>query len=357
MRSTREIYDPGIIFHKTAKQQYRNEKKFNRILYRGIVTFVDRIGNESRPAFSLRIKVFGIDDPYSSENENFYPSLLPPHLIAIPEVNEEVLIICEEIGNLKSGFWISTARNNNLLTKIVVGNDDQDFTSIQNKYGTENSLSVESDDVNPNENYNIPEQRFKPGDVLVQGRSNTKINHSFDSVTKKGYIELLTEAQANDSNFLSDDFTKSRGSRVIIATLSSLDDMIAKNIGKTFSSTFEGFKNTNSAYLLLESLRLRLISRDGGDIQSAVLGENLEIWLKALTEQIINLTDQVDKLKSAHDSHDHSAGTLLDSTGKPCSAKTASPTSSGVDVSSIKTAVNDLNPKIKNHHSKVIALN
>ena len=133
--------------------------------------------------------------------------------------------------------------------------------------------------------------------------------------------------------------------------------MITKNIGKNFSATFSGIKNTNSAYLLLESLKLRLISREGGEIQSAVLAENQEIWLKALTEQIINLTDQVNKLKSAHDSHDHNAGTLLDSTGKPCTAKTATATSSGVNVSPIKSAITDLNAKIKDHHSKHVALN
>ena len=100
-----------------------------------------------------------------------------------------------------------------------------------------------------------------------------------------------------------------------------------------------------------------MISRDGGEIQSAVLAENQEIWLKALTEQIVNLTDQVDKLKTAYDSHSHNAGTLLDSTGKPCTLKTAVVTSSGVDVSAIKSTITDLNPKIKDHHSKVLAIN
>lgn len=360
MRSTREIYDPGIIFHREARRQYRTDKRNNRLIYRGLVTFVDRIGNDVRPAFSLRAKVFGIDDPYSSDNENFYPPLFPANMIAIPEVGEEILIICEEVGNLHSGFWISRASNNNQLTKLSVGNDDSDSTTIHDKFGTglQDELPKEETDINPDEKYDIPERRFKPGDVPVQGRSNTTIVHSFDSATKKGYIEILTEGQSvSDSDFFSKDFQQSKGSRIIVSTLSNLDDLIANNIGKNFSATFNGIRNQNSAYLLLESLNLRFISRDGGDVQSAVLGEDQEIWLKALTAQIVKLTDQVDKLKSAHDSHDHPAGTLLDSTGKPCTSKTASTTKSGVDVSKIKSDVSDLDVKIKEHHSQHVALN
>jgi hypothetical protein len=360
MKSTREIYDPSLNIIRDVNQKYRCDKVNNRLIYRGIITFVDRVGNDSRPPFSLRAKVFGIDDPSSDDvSENFYPSLFPPHLISIPEVGEEILIICEEVGNLRSGFWISRYNSNNTLTKVNVGYDDDSSINISDKLGIDTeTIPKEKYEDSPDDAYPIPETRFKPGDTLEQGRSNTIIKHSFDKNNKKGYIELVTESQDNGDKFFQDDFQKSNGARLILATLSNIDDeIISKTLQKTFSETFSGIKNSNSAYLLLEAAKLRLISRDGGQVQSAVLAENQEIWLKALTEQIVKLIDQVDKLKSAYDSHTQDAGLLLDSTGKPCTGKTSSPTSSGVVVEPIKSAVNDLNSKIKDHHSRVLAIN
>ncbi len=307
-KEVRSLYDPAREYFRKIASDYKGSS-LERILFRGIITFVDREGKDNRPRFSIKAKIFGIDDQNESniENDNFYPSLLSIHQLAIPEVGEEVLIICEEIGNLSTGYWISRSDIKNSLTKVLAGDDlntfDEESQTTSDKYGT-SKLPKEEVDISPDEKYNIPDPRVKPGDVISQGRSNSFSRHSFDSTNKAGTIEHVTEEQPiSNEEFYTKDYRKSNGSRVLLTTKSDIDTLVRDIYNKEVHSNFTQKSNNrsitpkkeyDSAYLLLETIELRLISRNSENkIQHAVLAEEQSIWLKQLIDLVRDLIDDI----------------------------------------------------------------
>ena len=307
-KEVRSLYSPERDFFRNIAESYKGGS-LERILFRGIITFVDREGKDNRSRFSIKAKIFGIDDQNESniQNDNFYPSLLPIHQLAIPEVGEEVLIICEEIGNLSTGYWISRSDIKNSLTKVLAGDDlntfDENSQTTSDKYGM-SKLPKEEVDISPDEQYEVPDPRVKPGDVISQGRSNTQFKHSFDDVNKKGKIEIITEELASsDEDFYTKDYRKCDGVRVLGATKSNIDTTIKDIYNKDFHPNFIQKSNNrliapkkeyDAAYLLLEAIELRLISRNSENkIQHAVLGEEQSIWLKQLLSLIKDLIDDI----------------------------------------------------------------
>ena len=229
---------------KSANNLYNRENTFlrgisritkeyvnSRILYRALVTFVDRIGSNTRSRFSIQAKVVGVDPVESSDVETlrFYPSLFPISLISIPEVGEEVFILCEELGNLDTGHWLFSNQISNHLTKTKIG-ENIVTDEIIRKTGNQLEL-IEKNDTSPNEKYTIPVPRVKPGDVVIQGRSNTFVRNSFDIKNKKGIIEEITEESgASKSEFFKDEYRSSDGSRLLLTTLSNIDSLILKKL-------------------------------------------------------------------------------------------------------------------------------
>ena len=100
-RDLSSLYNPEQTLLRSFSDLIK-EYESAKILYRGLVMEVDRYGTDFRPRFSIKAKVIGVDDPYdnSVKNLKYFPPLFPIHMMALPEVGEEVLIICEEISNL-----------------------------------------------------------------------------------------------------------------------------------------------------------------------------------------------------------------------------------------------------------------
>jgi len=286
-----------------------DNKDYNpgRLMYRASVAYVDRIGTEFRPRFSIKAKVVGVDVPGVDTEYKFYPPLFPIHLISIPEVGEEVTLICEELGRLDTAYWISRTNPKNFLTKVNIGEDIETNDNTQDRTGKYGriKLPIENIDVFPNEKYEIPTPRVKPGDVIIQGRSNTFVRNTFDTKNKKGVLEMITaEQKVSDENFYKDDFRKSDGVRLLETTLCDIDTQILKNLydlkfhsdftHKSINRSVVPQKNYESSYLLLEAIEHRLISRKSvNEIQHIVLGETQEIWIRQLLDLIRDLIDDI----------------------------------------------------------------
>lgn len=313
-----------------------------RVIFRGLVTYVDRLGAPDRPVFSIQAKVVGIDEPERTDNGRFFPPLLPIQMMSVPEVGEEILLICEEVGNINTAFWISRSNALNQLTKVdfgvsIAAEIDQDSQNSSAQYGYNGPKVTESQDESPDPQYDIPEPRVKPGDQVIQGRSNTFERHTFDTKNQKGVIEGITEEKAvPDDQFYQADFRATDGARKVQATLSDLDTQIIETINQlkfdpsytagtdpgtgglssagypTYDKPYsvDGIDTStraqnkyDTAYLLLEALELRIISRQGKNVQHTVLAEEQERWLIILINLIKNLIEDVNLFRSHVDTY------------------------------------------------------
>ena len=344
-RSIQSLYRPEVnIFRKFAKD-YKDLEE-NKILYRAIVTFVDRIGTDTRPRFSIKAKIYGIDDFENADTSQdlFFEPLLPIHIIAVPEIGEEVFIICEQPKNLQFGYWISRTNKLNKLTKVSVGDDNENADNITQKYGYpfSNQL-VEENDESPNKDIPESDSRIKPGDVIVQGRSNTSIKQTFDIKNKNGIIEAITgEENVNDSDFYKDEYRKTTGSRIVLSTQTDLDSLIIQEQNNLeFHDNFNGQKNVDVATLLLEAEQLRIISRSGKRLQHAVLAEEQQIWLNKLIDLIQNLITIVKN-------HTHMTPTGISSVLLP---------QERIDIVTNKDDFETHRNKIQQQHSETIVIN
>ena len=376
------LYSKNLTFLKTISDAYKGSENNSKIIYHGIVLEVDKIGNDVRAKYSLLVKLIGIDpdDQQLKDTEDetekifarYYPPLLPIHIMAIPEVGEEVKIIFVDPGNFEDGYWISREETNNSFTKNVSGNDivasnDTDDLPPATKYGiNDDANKFKDDDIVPDKNYDIPLDRRKTGDVVLDGRSNTYIKQSFDTKNKKGYIESLTEnTEVDDSEFFGDegdDFRKIGGSRSIIATQLDLDSVLLEGkYNLTFHDNYTangGKKEYDAAFHLIEGDEIRIISKLGGIINHVTLAETQAQWL---TDQINILKQLIADLRSGFDNFikEYSQHTHTTSTGPsspPIQPDTVQPE---LDQSLQEDSdnLNDMIDKIKNHHSKNIAVN
>lgn len=361
-------------FFRILSNQHKNDLNSNKILYRGVVEEVDRIGNDNRVRNSVLVRLVNID-PSDTDFEAFrwYAPLFPIHIIAIPEIGEEVLIIFENDSDFINGYWIKRVSTKNKLTRTLIGediidtvnsNESESEASYENiKYATNEDIKNKKDiDIEPDHEYNIPEDRNKPGDVVISGRSNTDIKQSFDSISKKGYIELVTERDTIDDNeFYKEDFNKTNGSRIITATQSDLDTKIIESDKLQFHEKFEN-KKQNVPYVLIESEQIRFISRKGGEINHAILGEIQEEWFKEAIDILKSYIDDVknfvdDFIITEYLQHFHGTG-VGPSTPTTVPGK-ASSIKSSLDSSSNKTknSLDKLFEKVPNHRSKHIGIN
>lgn len=356
------LFNKETTLLRNVASTFRESNSSKRILYRALVAFVDRIGDDFRKQFSIKAKVVGVDSVELTDLNSlrFYPPLFPPHLISIPEVGEEVFIICEEMGNIDTGYWISRSNITNKTTKVEMGDEietDDDTQTREGKWGNA-TLPVENIDISPDNTISIPLNRVKPADVLVQGRSNTIINNTFDSKNLAGIIEIATELQQiDDANFFNKDYVASAGSRILLSTLSDLDTLVIQELyNLAFHPNYRGSKNKDDSYLLIESDEIRVISRNGGDINHVVLAEKQEEFINTLIDTINNIIDVVNNLSTKISTHKHTTPTGLSSPPMPTEELDFS-TNIGTSLSNIKDSLNNQKTTIQQHHSKNISVN
>ncbi len=368
-----QLQNKDVTFFRLLSKNYNNEFGNTKLIYSGIVEDIDRIGNDNRVRFSILTRIIDID-PVDTEFKAFrwVKPLLPIHMMSIPEIGEEINIILSEINSLENIFWISRNSTKNVLTRTLIGEDIIDDVNkngnIDIKYGVQRDLKKIKDiDEEPEHEYEIPDDRNKPGDTVLYGRSSTQIRQSFDSITKKGYIELVTEKEnIKDSEFFKDDFNKIKGSRIILATNSNIDSDIIEKNGLIFHEKY-GNKNNNEAIGLIEAEQIRLISRNGSNVNHAVLGEAQAEWLEKIIKLVETFIDKVDDLTSKVQTINSgiqslTVGTAVGPSTPPINLPTFVTISP--EIATLKNELSDLKNNFDNeiatiieHHSKTIGIN
>jgi hypothetical protein len=357
-----QLQNKGTTFFRLLSNQYHNEFDNTKLIYFGIVEDIDRLGNDNRPRFSILTRIIGID-PIDSTFKSFrwIKPLFPIHLMSLPELGEQITIIPSEINNFDNAFWISTYSTKNKLTRTFVGEDIIDTINSNgdpsSKYGVQKDLETLKDiDTEPNHEYNIPDDRNKPGDVIIYGRSNTQIRQSFDSKTQNGYIELVTEKdKINENEFYKNDFTKINGGRIIISTKTDLDTKIIEENNKLkFDNKFIN-KKLEVPYTLIEAEQIRFISPRGGDINNMVLAQKQSEWLEKILNLVGDVIDKINTLNTKISTHKH-MGTGPTSPPLPPELIDFT-TKLQLDFKLLKSNILNEKDTIINHHSKNIGIN
>ena len=339
----------------------------NNLLDIGLVLGIDYYGNQTTgfPPYSLLLRIDrGFDETY----ESFFPPLLPIHTLALPQVGEQVWIFYVNTGDKSKGFWITRV---NLANDFASNSITQyDFTSASvssSKYGIgiyEQDLK-ETNDIEPNNHYNIPIMRIKPGDVFTHGRSNTHILNTFDAKNKKGIIDLVTEVAKEKANSLTaQEFHISNGARVLIATKHNIDsDLIEKDLELKFHADFNKSapKTVDESFVNINANQIRLLSVTGGEINHVVLAETQAIWIqemfKILKTYIDGIKTEVDNfIDKEYSKHTHMAQGPTSPTISPNQFETFKTNIDNVASDADKSLDNHFKLVI-NHHSKNIAVN
>ena len=237
--------------------------QYDATLKRAIVLSIDRIGanfdvtnNKSSgrvaglpaPKFSIKARFIGGHDNIDKDDKTYtILPLLDNHIFSIPEKGE--IVWCIKDKSNEDAEWYYIGRENAYITRKHVFEEvyvplDQPFEEEGGGWAFDSAVKGGSDvswmdrkmdyDKNPNPLYEHPLVRFKPGDVIFQGRSNTLIQQSFNahSKTKKGYIELVTDRQyiyddvkehknrfieKSDRRYDRWEYQNSEGSRIVMA--------------------------------------------------------------------------------------------------------------------------------------------
>lgn len=240
-------------------QHSRYEKR------KAIVLAVDRIGGNFNfmsekspglppgmptPRFSLKVRFIGDLDAIDKDDRSI---VVPPyndiHIFSIPERGE--LVWCVKDRDDMDAEWYYTGKVNSFISRKHEYEEirtpiDQPFEEGEG-WAMDMAIKGGKDvpwmenkfeyDKNPNDKYPHPLVRFKPGDVVVQGRSNTIMQHTFNGhrplKDRKGYIEFATErsfiyndAEEHKKRFIEKhdrqydrwEFQNVEGTRLIIGT-------------------------------------------------------------------------------------------------------------------------------------------
>jgi hypothetical protein len=237
---------------------------------KAIVLGVDRIGGNLNhvsektpelpsgmplPRFSLLVRFVGDDDRTDQKEVTM---VVPPkndiHIFAIPERGE--IVWCEKDRADMDADWYYTGKVNSFISRkhkyeevrSPIDQPYEDQEGIRPDEAIHGGKPVKwmdtkfEYDKNPNPEYDHPLVRFKPGDVVVQGRNNTLIHHSFNGhrplEKRKGYIELVTERkfiyddpmdhkkrfiEKSDRQYDRWEHQNSEGTRVLIGTDVNVD--------------------------------------------------------------------------------------------------------------------------------------
>lgn len=233
----------------------------NVIIKKAIVLNVDRIGGNfltgpskksgvpeglPMPRFTIQVRFVG--DYQNIDKAKIVKSVEPlfdVHTFSIPEKGE--IVTCISASLEEDAKWYYLCREN---TKINSKNMFEEVKSIYKDHYIEEGRNIKEAmasgmevdwidneyDKIPFPKYEHPLFRFKPGDVLQQGRSNTLVVHSFHGhrplEKRKGYIELVTDrtyiynnVKDHKNKFLEEtdkqydrwEFQNSEGSRILIS--------------------------------------------------------------------------------------------------------------------------------------------
>jgi hypothetical protein len=341
-----------------------------KTVFTGIVVDIDRYGGRwtrpKGPTAPNTIKVYipELDSNFDYNSLNYFEPYLPIHLSPVPEIKEEVLITFDSPLR-KEGWWIK--RNDSNLINYTEMNKVLGDVPNSQKYGADIMKDgqiyeyKESDD-SPDKEMKIPLYRRKPGDVPIEGRSNTLIQHTFSLNSKKGIIDIVSErtgetnyGDTDISNIKQREFQDTQGTRIFVATKHNIDDnndwKLINTPGfkyhdMTESANVSGDTNQHkeTSYLYAESGQFRFVSRDSEEkLNNAVLGNNMEVWLCSLFDVLEQMTNII---------ADSPAKQIVITQGVPNAINLMSG-----GMQAVRQKLTQLRKEIYRHHSKTLFLN
>jgi hypothetical protein len=348
-------------FISQQRESIQDSYDSKNLIFRGIVVDVDRYGGaqilESGRRIapgSLKVYIPGMTATNDVESMNYYEPLLPIHICPIPEIREEVLILFESQNRTK-GYWIK--RNDSDIINYQIPNPVFDEGSVEDRVRFGENLteggqpySWKETEEQPDRKMVIPKWRRKPGDIPIEGRSNTLILQTFNIDNKKGVIDIVTERSGgtygdkNDESLIKDrEFQSTKGSRIMLVTKHNIDTNKDWDLTSKPGFASPDVTHLPAPYIYMESEQFRFYSRNSQyKMNNAVLGNEQEKWLKQLIQYIIQLCQ------------------LLQLPGQHITTEPGQPTGNCLiqsGISSVSNAISALGQTIKLHHSKVNFLN
>lgn len=345
-------------FYRTLNNSIKGLDSSQRTIFTGVVIEMfpygpERVEKGRRLApGTLKLYINQLDSTDKKEQLSFYEPFLPIHLMALPEVGEEVLVIFDSLDRIK-GYWVSrndSIKVNKSDVNAIMGNN----ADMSAKVGTD-ILDEDNDyyiykpnDISPNEKMKIPSFRKKDGDVYMQGRSNTLILQSFSKDSKEGIVDIASGLQGsvmNDDTDYSEiryrEFLDAK-SRILLSTKYNIDKN--EDWDLTTKPGFMGKpSNSKDSYILMRTGEFRFVSDKSSEkLNNAVLGNKQEEWLKQLIDILNKLVNAVTQ-------------TVIVQCGPA-----GSPNAVNYIATAIPTLTSELNAlkeTISNHHSKTNFLN
>lgn len=341
-----------------------------KTVYQAIVVDIDRYGGRwTRPKgptapYTIKAYIPEIDSNFDYDSLNFYEPFLPIHISPIPELKEEILITFDS-PQRKTGWWIK--RNDSNLINFTEMNKILGDVDNDQKYGSDitkngQSYDYKESDESPDKELKIPMYRKKPGDILLEGRSNTLINQTFSINSKKGIIDIISERQGDInygdtdfSNIKNREFPDSKGTRLFIATKHNIDDnndwKLINTPGFKYHDMIEGAniagdtnKHLEKSYLFCETEQFRFVSRESEEkLNNSILGNNQEIWLCSLFDVLEQMTN-----------------VIADSPGKQIVITQGVPNAVNLmsgGMEAVRQKLKQLRKEIFKHHSKTFFIN
>lgn len=275
-----ELFNPGKSFIKQtfgAAKGWDSYQSSDDILLLGLVTSVNLniFGSASSliPPASIKAKLINYDfsKTGNSTNDPWYPPLLPINFLVLPEVGEEVWLIKQVTGAGSNIFWIGKKNNTNYINKFLAGNDKSKALSVNERVGI--NVDPEKIQIDATQTKtNITSVPLKHGDIVMQGRTDSYIRHSFSDENKEGILEVGIKKRqplALKNDIINDIYTRTvYAANSTIGLLSELKSLSGSNVNSSVMM--------NQADVIAN---ISLLENSNPQLENLVLGNSQVAWL------------------------------------------------------------------------------
>lgn len=364
MKSLNDI-DKKTKLYKGLNQTYKTGPS-TKIIYQGVVVDIDRYGGKwtnmgrSTTAGTMKVFIPELDNSNEISNLKYFEPILPMHISVMPELKEAVLVIFDSPEKNK-GYWLKRLDSTDINYSEAYPSVE---TDIEKKIGnlTENNKPYEFQETDDSpEKKKIPYYRKKPGDVSIEGRSDSVINQTFTTKTKKPAIDILLDRKSdiddckNLSGIKDKEFLETKSARILLVSKYNIDknddwkltekpDFGYKKMKESVNKEKDKNKHEEAAYILMSADEYRILSNKSKiPLNNSVLGNNQEVWLCSL----IDVIDQLSKV-------------VAESSGQQITITQGYPNAVNLmagGMSAVRQKLKQLKKEINKHHSKSVFIN
>lgn len=364
MKSLNDL-DKKSQIYKRLNESYKTEAS-SKLIFEGVVVDIDRYGGKwtimGRPTGPGTLKVYipELDNSTEISNLRYFESALPSHLSISPELKEQVLVLFDSPEKNK-GYWLKRLDSTSINYSEAYPSSEVD---ISKKIGTitenDKPYNFKETDESPDRE-KIPFYRKKPGDVILEGRSNSIISQTFTTKTKKGAIDIILDRKSDIDDYKNlngikdEEFPETKSARILITSKYNIDknddwkltekpDFGYKKMKESANKTADKNKHEEASYILMTADEYRILSKKSKfPLNNAVIGNNQEVWLCSLIDAI----EQLSKV-------------VAESSGQQITITQGYPNAVNLmagGMAAVRQKLKQLKKEINKHHSKNIFIN